>query len=158
MLALGIACGGARHAEPLDVRQRFETTGLPPVDVRLSIQPEHGGALQRYVRAAMATLKNHGEWLGPLPQQSLTIVDPPWHGSPVTIAGRAVVLERTPWWSTTTSMAPELATARAECDKTTRRLASSHVKLRRLREELEIARMPWWRRRRDGAGARPSAG
>ena len=61
----------------------------------------------------MATLKNHGEWLGPLPQQSLTIVVPPWHGSPVTIAGRAVVLERTPWWSTTTSMAPELATARA---------------------------------------------
>jgi hypothetical protein len=88
-------------------------TGLPPVDVRLSIQPEHGRARQRYVRAALATLKAQSEWLGPLPQQSLTIVDPPWRGSPNTIADDAVELDRTPWWSATASMAPELVTARA---------------------------------------------
>lgn len=107
------ACGGARPAAPLDVHQRFEAAGLPPVDVRFSIQPEHRRAQQRYVRAAMATLKSIGEWLGPFPRQSLTIVDPPWGGSPAADADDVIVLERTSWWSTTSSMTPELATARA---------------------------------------------
>lgn len=111
-LALSAACVAPRSAPPVDVRARFETPGLPPVDVRFSIQPEHRRAEQRYLGAAMATLKNHGEWLGPFPRSSLTILDPPWGGSPSAITDDTVVLERTPWWSTASSMTPELATAR----------------------------------------------
>ena len=112
MLALAVSCGGAPPSAPVDVRQRFEAKGLVPVDIILRLQPEHLSAQSRYLRAATATLKNLGEWLGPFAQPSLTIVDPPWHGTPAAGTDRAVVLERTPWWSTTTSMAPELATAR----------------------------------------------
>lgn len=107
------ACAGARQPAPLGVLQRFEAAALPSVDVRFSIQPEHRHSEQRYVSAAMATLKDVGEWLGPFPGQSLTIVDPPWGGSPDRITDDAVMLERTPWWSTPTAMTPELATARA---------------------------------------------
>jgi DNA repair exonuclease SbcCD ATPase subunit len=42
----------------------------------------------------------------------------------------------------------QLAEAEEKRDKSTRRLASSQRKLRRLHDDLEIARMPWWRRRR----------
>ena len=128
VLVLAVACGGARPDAPFEVRQRFEAAGLSPVGIRFSIQPEHQRAQQRYVRAAMATLKNLGEWLGPFPQPSLAIVDPPWHGSPTITADAAVVLARTPWWSTTTSMAPELATARG----VSRRVLSTLVDTRAL--------------------------
>jgi len=114
VLALAAAaCTGAPAPAPVDLLQRFEGAGLPFVDVHLTIQPEHRRTEQRYVGAAMATLKDVGEWLGPFPAQSLTIVDPPWAGSSNRIAADAVVLERTPWWSTPTSMTAELATARA---------------------------------------------
>ena len=57
------------------------------------------------------TLKQSVEWLGPLPQSSLTIVDPPWRRSAPS-AGNEILLERTPWWSAATSMTPEIAVAR----------------------------------------------
>jgi hypothetical protein len=110
LVAVG-ACGPP--AESQELHQRFESGGLAAVDVRLRIRPEHRQAQQRYVRALMATLKAEGEWLGPLPRPSLTLVDPPWRGSPAAAMDDVVMLERTPWWSSTTSMAPELATARA---------------------------------------------
>lgn len=118
-LALAVSCGGGARSGEVRLKAdttagvvRVERTGQPAIEISLRIQPEHERARERYARAATATLNNLGDWLGPFPRTSLTIVDPAWHGSPAP-ADEAVVLARTPWWSTTTSMAPELATTRA---------------------------------------------
>jgi hypothetical protein len=58
--------------------QRFEHPGLPPVDMRLLLQPEHDHLAQRHFDAAAATLRYYGEWFGPYPYPALTIVDPPY--------------------------------------------------------------------------------
>ena len=58
--------------------RRFGSGGLPPVDMRLLLQPEHAGQADRHFAAARAALKNYGEWFGPYPYGHLTIVDPAW--------------------------------------------------------------------------------
>lgn len=96
----------------VELHARFEAPSLPSVDVRLLLQPEHQRDADRYLRAADATLKTCGEWLGAFPGASLTLVDPAWRSGPAAPDG-AVLMDRTPWWSARTSMAAELATARA---------------------------------------------
>jgi hypothetical protein len=128
---LAAACA-AGSSPPIEVRERLDAAPLPPVDVRLLIQPEHGRDAARYMRAALATLQTSGEWLGPLPRRAITLVDPPWQGAAASAAADdAVVLERAPWWSVTTAMAPELATARA----------LSH---RFVIEAIDTRRLPLW--------------
>jgi hypothetical protein len=51
---------------------------LPPVDMRLLLQPEHDGQADRHFDATRATLKYYGEWYGPYPYGHITIVDPAW--------------------------------------------------------------------------------
>jgi hypothetical protein len=118
-------------ASPIEVRERLDAAPLPQVDVRMLIQPEHQRDAARYLRAAVATLRTCGEWLGPLPRTAVTLVDPPWRPAAASLAADAVVLERTPWWSVTTTMAPELAAARA-------------VSHRFLREAIDTQRLPSW--------------
>ncbi len=62
----------------LDRRERFEVTGLPPVDMRLLLQPEHEGQAARHFDATRATLEHYGRWFGPYPYEQITIVDPAW--------------------------------------------------------------------------------
>ena len=57
-------------------RQRFEEPGLPPVEMRLLLQPEHDTQADRHFAAARAALKYYGTWFGPYPYPQLTIVDP----------------------------------------------------------------------------------
>lgn len=57
---------------------RFDHPGLPPVDLRLLLQPEHAGQASRYFDATRAALRYYGEWFGPYPYPNLTIVDPAW--------------------------------------------------------------------------------
>lgn len=57
-------------------RERFEHAGLPPVDMRLLLQPEHEGQADRHFAATAAALRYYGEWFGPYPYGHLTIVDP----------------------------------------------------------------------------------
>jgi len=59
-------------------RQRFEHTGLPPVDMRLLLQPEHVAQAARHFAATAAALRYYGEWFGPYPYGHVTIVDPAW--------------------------------------------------------------------------------
>jgi hypothetical protein len=59
----------------LEQTQRFEHAGLPPVNMRLLLQPEHQHLADRHFAAAAATLRYYGEWFGPYPYQTLTIVD-----------------------------------------------------------------------------------
>ena len=55
---------------------RFDEPGLPPVDLRLLIQPEHLGQAERHMDAARAALKYYGTWYGPYPYGHVTFIDP----------------------------------------------------------------------------------
>ncbi len=55
---------------------RFESPGLPPVDLRLLLQPHHRRQRERHFAAAKAALERYGNWFGPYPFAHLTLVDP----------------------------------------------------------------------------------
>lgn len=57
-----------------------EESRLPPVTVRLLLQPEHAAQAERHFEAARAALGMFGAWLGPYPYPELTIVDPAYGG------------------------------------------------------------------------------
>jgi Peptidase family M1 domain len=59
-------------------RERFTHASLPPVDMRLLLQPEHVSQAERHFAATRAALKSYGEWFGPYPYGHVTIVDPAW--------------------------------------------------------------------------------
>ncbi len=56
----------------------FEHATLPPVRMRLLLQPEHEGQADRHFAATRAALKYYGEWFGAYPYGHVTIVDPAW--------------------------------------------------------------------------------
>jgi hypothetical protein len=60
----------------IELTDRFTHPSLPPVDMRLLLQPEHAGQAQRHFDATRTTLKYYGEWFGPYPYGHITIVDP----------------------------------------------------------------------------------
>ena len=62
----------------IERRERFEHAGLPGVDMRLLLQPEHAGQAARHFAATRNTLRYFGEWFGPYPYEQVTIVDPAW--------------------------------------------------------------------------------
>jgi hypothetical protein len=55
---------------------RFDEAGLPPVDMRLLLQPEHLEQKDRHFDATRAALRNYGTWYGAYPYGHITIVDP----------------------------------------------------------------------------------
>jgi hypothetical protein len=56
--------------------ERFVHSTLPPVEMRLLLQPEHAGQARRHFDATRAALKYYGEWFGTYPYSHITIVDP----------------------------------------------------------------------------------
>ncbi len=72
--------GFAWTANPryLEFKQRFEEPGLPPIEMRLLLQPEHRGQEGRHFAAARAAFRTYGTWYGPYPYGHVTIVDPPF--------------------------------------------------------------------------------
>ena len=56
----------------------FTHPTLPPVVMRLLLQPEHASQADRHFAAVRATLRYYGEWFGPYPYAQITIVDPAW--------------------------------------------------------------------------------
>jgi peptidase M1-like protein len=60
----------------LERTARFEHPALPPVEMRLLLQPEHAGQAERHFSATRTTLRHYGEWFGPYPYGHITIVDP----------------------------------------------------------------------------------
>jgi hypothetical protein len=60
----------------LERRARFEHPTLPPVDMRLLLQPEHSHQAERHFDATRTTLRYYGEWFGAYPYVHITIVDP----------------------------------------------------------------------------------
>jgi hypothetical protein len=59
-------------------RETFNEAGLPPVEMRLLLQPEHNNddQIHRHFNGARIALRNYGRWFGPYPYGHLTIVDP----------------------------------------------------------------------------------
>jgi len=55
---------------------RVEEQGLPPVDMRLLIQPEHLAQAERHFAATRSAMRRYGTWFGPYPYGHVTIVDP----------------------------------------------------------------------------------
>lgn len=62
----------------LDRRDRFEYPGLPDVEIRLLLQPEHADQADRHFAATQNTLRYYGEWFGAYPYDHITVVDPAW--------------------------------------------------------------------------------
>jgi hypothetical protein len=60
----------------VEVLEKFEEPGLPPVDLRVLLQPEHAEQADRHVKAVRAALKHYGTWFGPYTYGHLTVVDP----------------------------------------------------------------------------------
>jgi hypothetical protein len=60
----------------LERTARFEHPRLPPVDMRLLLQPEHASQAERHFDATRTTLRYYGEWFGAYPYGHITIVDP----------------------------------------------------------------------------------
>jgi hypothetical protein len=59
-------------------KARFEHPTLPPVEMRLLLQPEHAGQESRHFDATRTALRYYGEWFGPYPYGHITIIDPAW--------------------------------------------------------------------------------
>jgi hypothetical protein len=62
----------------LERTQLFDEPGLPKVQMRLLLQPEHNTDEQiaRHFNATRIALKDYGTWFGPYPYPQITIVDP----------------------------------------------------------------------------------
>ena len=56
---------------------RFESAGLPSVEIDLLLMPEHAVLRDRYLAATKSALLRYGTWLKPYPYPRLTVVDPP---------------------------------------------------------------------------------
>lgn len=87
--------------------RRFEHAGLPPVSMRLLLQPEHAHLADRHFTAAAATLRYYGEWFGPYPYPSLTIVDPPFQSQSAGMEYPTLFTGGTRWLSPKNSNDPE---------------------------------------------------
>jgi hypothetical protein len=87
--------------------QRFEHAGLPPVNMRLLVQPEHAHLADRHFAAAAATLRYYGEWFGPYPYPQLTMIDPPFQSDSGGMEYPTIFTGGTRWLSPRESNDPE---------------------------------------------------
>jgi hypothetical protein len=56
--------------------RRFEYPGLPSVEMRLLLMPDHAGLVDRYFEATAMALQYYGKWWGAYPYDHVTVVDP----------------------------------------------------------------------------------
>ena len=91
-------------------RERFEHPSLPPVDIRLLLQPEHQRQADRHFAAGRAALRYYGEWFGAYPYGHLTIVDPAWQSGAGGMEYPTLITAGTRWLQPRTSGQPESVT------------------------------------------------
>ncbi len=60
----------------LERKRRFRQASLPEVEITLLLLPEHRHLEERYFTAVRNALLYFGEWFGPYPYETLTIIDP----------------------------------------------------------------------------------
>ena len=90
--------------------QRFEHPTLPPVTMRLLLQPEHRGQEDRHFAATAAALKYYGEWFGAYPYPQITIVDPAWQSRSGGMEYPTLFTAGTRWLAPRGSSTPEAVT------------------------------------------------
>ena len=61
-----------------EATRTFRHPSLPEVEIRLLTAPENARMAGRYGDALEHSLRWFGEWYGPYPYETLTMVDPPW--------------------------------------------------------------------------------
>lgn len=91
----------------IEFTRPFEHAGLPPVTMRLLLQPEHRGQEDRHFAAAAATLRLHGEWYGPYPYSTLTIVDPAYQSGSGGMEYPTLFTAGTRWLAPAAAATPE---------------------------------------------------
>ncbi len=89
---------------------RFEKPGLPAVDMRLLLQPEHTDQAERHFAATRAALAHYGEWFGPYPYGDITIVDPAWQSGAGGMEYPTLLTAGTRWLAPATVSRPERVT------------------------------------------------
>jgi hypothetical protein len=88
----------------------FTHPTLPPVDMRLLLQPEHAAQADRHFEATRATLKYYGEWYGAYPYGHITIVDPAWQSGAGGMEYPTLFTAGTRWLAPMRVMTPEEVT------------------------------------------------
>jgi hypothetical protein len=86
---------------------RFEHPTLPPVTMRLLLQPEHRGQADRHFTATAAALKYYGEWFGAYPYPQITIIDPAWQSRSGGMEYPTLFTAGTHWLAPRSSTTPE---------------------------------------------------
>ena len=86
---------------------RFEHATLPPVEMRLLLQPEHSGQADRHFDATRTTLKYYGEWFGPYPYGHITIVDPAYQSGAGGMEYPTLFTAGSRWFTTPRVTTPE---------------------------------------------------
>lgn len=77
---------------------RFEHKTLPPVEMRLLLQPEHVDQADRHFEATRTTLKYYGEWYGAYPYGHITIIDPAYQSGAGGMEYPTLFTAGTRWW------------------------------------------------------------
>ncbi len=94
----------------VDTRRTFTHPGLPRVDMRLLLQPEHAGQEDRHFDATEAALRHYGEWFGPYPYETLTIVDPAYQSGSGGMEYPMLITAGTRWLAPAGVTVPESVT------------------------------------------------
>jgi hypothetical protein len=91
----------------LERTARFEHSRLPPVEMRLLLQPEHADQAQRHFEATRTTLKYYGEWFGAYPYGHITIVDPAYQSGAGGMEYPTLFTAGTRWLAPSRATTPE---------------------------------------------------
>ena len=91
-------------------RQQFVHPGLPSVEMRLLMQPEHAGQEDRHFAATVAALRYYGEWYGPYPYRHVTIIDPAYQSGAGGMEYPTLFTAGTRWLAPRQSNSPEAVT------------------------------------------------
>jgi hypothetical protein len=91
--AAGLTAGLALRQE------RFSSAVDPAIDLRFFLKPAAGYRGDRVVETTRASLQLLGEWFGPFPRRSLTVIDGPWSRPPNNAVVPGVAVTSTRWIS-----------------------------------------------------------
>ncbi len=89
---------------------RFEEDGLPAVDIRLLLMPDHLDKKDRYFAATKAALKYYGSWWGAYPYRHITVVDPAYGSRTGGMEYPTLFTGGTRWLSPLQARSPESVT------------------------------------------------
>jgi hypothetical protein len=84
---------------------------IADIEVRLLVQPGHVHQARRYIDAARAAIERYGQWIGPYPYKTLTMVDPaPGAFATGGMEYPTLITLATTWWMPAGVRVPEVVT------------------------------------------------